>query len=344
LLLLVVALPSLLSPLTGVVADRFDRRAVLAVTELVQGAIAVVIVAWLPSFPMLLVLVYLRSLAATVGEPAGRSAVPMLVDDGALTGANALLGGVREVAQVLGPLFGGVIVAASGVRAGLAVDAVSFFVAAPILFRLPKLVPARAVDAPPAGFGRQSGEGLRYVFHDPVARAAAIGFFLVGFTAADDVALPFLARSLGAGDAGIGLLYAAAAFGLVLGYFWLVRTVSGVSVTTGIVVGAALLGIGNGLTGLAQWMALAVVFQIVRGTGTALYDANVQTLLQRSVAPELLGRVMANVYGAVSVAAAIAVVAGGVLLDATSVRTVLVVAGAIGVAASGAALLLLRDR
>jgi MFS family permease len=346
LLLLVVALPSLLSPLTGVVADRFDRRLVLATTELAQGVIAIVIVVWLPSFVPLLLLVYARALAATIGEPAGRSAVPMLVDGADLTRANALLGGVREVAQVLGPLFGGLIVAAGGVRAGLAVDAASFFVAVPLLLRLPALVARPADDAEPARprIRTQSGEGLRYVVHDPVARAAAIGFFLVGFTAADDVALPFLAHTLGAGDVGIGLLYAAAAFGLVLGYLSLVRSATSQSVTTGLVLGAALLGIGNGLTGLAQWIALAAVFQIVRGTGAALFDANVQTMLQRSVAPELLGRVMANVYGAVNVAAAIAVVLGGLLLDITSARVVLVSAGAVGLAASGAVAVLLRNR
>ena len=346
LLLLVVALPSLLSPLTGVVADRYDRRLVLATTELAQGLIAIVIVAWLPSFGLLLLLVYARAMAATVGEPAGRSAVPSLVDDGDLTRANALLGGVRQVADVLGPLFGGLLVAAGGVRAGLAVDAGSFFIAAPLLLRLPAL-PPRGADA--TGPNRptvrmQSGEGLRYVVHDPVTRAAAVGFFLIGFTAADDVALPFLAHTLGAGDIGVGLLYAAAAFGLVVGYLWLVRSAAGRSVTTSIVLGAALLGIGNGLTGVAQWIALAVVFQIVRGVGAALFDANIQTMLQRSVAPELLGRVMANVYGAVNVAAAIAVVLGGLLLDLTSARVVLVSAGAVGVVASGAVFALLRNR
>jgi MFS family permease len=348
LLLLVVALPSLLSPLTGVVADRYDRRLVLAASEIAQGLIAIVIVVWLPSFELLLLLVYARAMAATIGEPAGRSAVPSLVDDGDLTRANALLGSVRQVADVLGPLFGGFLVAAGGVRAGLAVDAASFFVAAPLLLRLPALAPRGAgadatVPARPT-VRMQSGEGLRYVVHDPVARAAAVGFFFIGFTAADDVALPFLAHTLGAGDIGVGLLYAAAAFGLVLGYLSLVRSAAGRSVTTSIVLGAALLGIGNGLTGIAQWVALAAVFQIVRGIGAALFDANVQTMLQRSVSPELLGRVMANVYGAVNVAAAIAVVLGGLLLDVTSARVVLVSAGAAGVFASVAVYVLLRNR
>src|SRR5690242_6513155 len=87
LLLLVVALPSLFSPLTGVVADRYDRRNVMAACEFLQGVVAVAIVVWLPSFGWLLVLVFARATAATVAEPAGRSAIPMLVPESDLTGA-----------------------------------------------------------------------------------------------------------------------------------------------------------------------------------------------------------------------------------------------------------------
>ncbi|MGH2770928.1 MAG: hypothetical protein ACRDJF_10475 [Actinomycetota bacterium] len=47
-------------------------------------------------------------------------------------------------------------------------------------------------------------EGLRYVAGHRVIRAVAVGFFLVRLSAADDIALPFLARPVGAGEAGIG--------------------------------------------------------------------------------------------------------------------------------------------
>ena len=86
-----------------------------------------------------------------------------------------------------------------------------------------------------------------------------------------------------------------------------------------------------------------MLFQIVRGLGTAAVDTNLQTMLQRSVPADMLGRVFANVYGAVGVSAAISVAIAGPLLDATSPGTVLVLAGiAALVAAVGSALLLRR--
>ena len=57
----------------------------------------------------------------------------------------------------------------------------------------------------------------------------------------------------------------------------------------------------------------------------------------------MLGRVFANVFGAVDIAAAVSVILGGLLLDATSPGTVLVVAGLLSIAASIVAAMLLRD-
>ncbi len=253
-----------------------------------------------------------------------------------------MLGGLRQIADVVGPLLGGVLVATVDVRGALGFDAVSFVVGAILLLRLPALRAAFLDEHKKTGVLRASWSGLRYVVSHPVARAAAIAFFLVGLSAADDVALPFLARDLGAGDVGIGTIYAAGAAGMVVGFALLLRVARSFSPARGFVAGAAIMGLGNGLTGIAPAIALAIGFQLVRGLGTALVENNLQTLLQRSVERRMLGRVFANVYGAVGIAAAVSVILGGVLLDATSPGTVLVVAGLLAIAASIVAAMLLR--
>src|SRR5207249_2632172 len=206
LLLLVVSLPSLLSPLTGVVADRVDKRLTLAAGEVGQALVLGVVVAWLPPLPVLLALLLAKATLAAAADAAGRSAIPTLVGDGDLAAANSLLGSLREAGAVAGPLMGGVVVASAGVRAGLAVDASTFLLSVPLLARIPALPP----DGDPGsqdqadGVAASAWEGLRYTFTDPVTRAVAVGFFFAGLAAADDIALPFLARILGAGERGIG--------------------------------------------------------------------------------------------------------------------------------------------
>jgi MFS family permease len=165
---------------------------------------------------------------------------------------------------------------------------------------------------------------------DRVTRPLTIGFFLVGLGAGDDVALPFLARILGAGERGIGVLYAAVGAGLVLGYVLLAGPGRRLGAAPGLVVGATVAALGNALTGVSPAIVAAVAFQMVRGAGIAAYETMLQTILQRTVPRPLLGRVSANVYGAVNVAACVGLLVAGPLLDATSARAVLVAGGGAG--------------
>ncbi|HEX2046919.1 MAG TPA: MFS transporter [Acidimicrobiales bacterium] len=333
LLLLAASLPRLLSPLAGTVADRFDARLVLAGGELGQGLLLAGAALWLPPLPVLVVLLLAKATIVTVAEPAAITAVPALVPDDDLPGANALLGGLRQAGEVLGPLLGGLVVAGGGVRAGLAVDALTFLVSVPLLARLPGLPPEPTGETAPRLLA-DARAGLAYALRNPVARPLTMGFFLVGLGAGDDVALPFLARDLDAGERGIGVLYAAVGAGLVLGYLVLAGRARRPTPVRGLVAGAAVAAVGNALTGLSPVIVAAVAFQLVRGTGLAAYETMLQTVLQRSVPRHLLGRVSANVYGGVNVAACIGLLVAGPLLDATSARVVLVASGAVGVAAA----------
>ena len=214
----------------------------------------------------------------------------------------------------------------------------------PLLARIPALPPAPAAGGgrPGRGLLGAAVEGVRTTAALPVARAAALGFLLLGLTAADDVALPFLAEDLGAGPAGIGLLYAAVGLGLLAGYAVLARRGGSGAPARAFVRGAAGAGLANLLTGLAPSLAVAVAAQAARGVGIAVLDTHIQTLLQRTVPPAVMGRVFANVYGAADVAAAAALLVGGPLIDATSPRAVLVGVGVVGVAGAAASARLLR--
>jgi MFS family permease len=326
LLLLAASLPRLLSPLAGAVAGRMDQRVLLAGGELGQGILLGVAVIWLPPLPVLLALLLAKATIVTASEPAVTSAVPALVVDDDLLIANTMLGGLRQAGEVVGPLLGGVIVAGAGVRAGLAVDALTFLVSVPLLARMP----AQPAGAPRATVLAEAREGLTYAMRDRVVGPLTLGFFLIGLAAGDDVALPFLARVLGAGERGIGLLYAAVGAGLVLGYLIVAGRARHLVPMTGLVAGAVVAGLGNTLTGMSPVIVGAVAFQLVRGAGIAVYETMLQTLLQRVVPRQLLGRVLTNVYGAVNLGACVGLLGAGPLLDATSPRTVLVVSGAVG--------------
>ena len=163
--------PALFGPLAGTLADRVDRRRVMVGCELVQSALVVVIALWLPSLPLLLVLVGLRAAAAQVFQPASRAAVPALVAGRDLERANAAVGLGTNGGEALGPLLAAVALPVLGVRGVLLVDAATFLVSAALLGFLPAMpgagpgrdrraiVPGRRQDraALPVGPSRRCG-------------------------------------------------------------------------------------------------------------------------------------------------------------------------------------------
>jgi predicted MFS family arabinose efflux permease len=69
----------------------------------------------------------------------------------------------------------------------------------------------------------------------------------------------------------------------------------------------------------------------------------VSACLQRTTPPRLLGRVLANVYGGVGVAAATGYLIGGPIVDATSPRAAFVIVGCGGLAGAAITAVLLRN-
>ncbi|SNX97245.1 Predicted arabinose efflux permease, MFS family [Geodermatophilus sabuli] len=329
--------PALLSPISGAFSDRFDRRHVMVVCELVQAALLVAIAVALPPLPLLLVLVGLRAWAGQVFQPASRASIPALVRGRDLESANSTLGFGANAAEAIGPLLAAAMVPLLGVRGVLLVDAASFLVSALLLVRLPALPPTSEPDGSPAPrLLAQAREGLGYIWSVRSVRIIALGFFaVVAANGIDDVALLVLAtETFGAGESAVGLLLAAVGIGLLIGYALLTWAGTRLPMVALLVSGFAVSSVGNLLTGLAWAVAAAFTVQLLRGIGIAAMDVASNTLLQRLVPDRMLGRVFGNLYGAIGVAAGISYIGGGLLLDATSAPTTFLVAGAAGTLAA----------
>ena len=327
--------PTLLSPLVGVVADRLERRWLLIVCELGQAlAIGTIVIGEPPLVP-LLALVAIQSLVANLFQTAARSAVPDLVADEDFERANALVGGGTYGLEALGPLLAAVLLPFFSPLGLLAIDAVTFLVSPLLLAGLP-LMPSSVRSRQHESVSAAAHAGIRYIWRHRILRPVAIAFVVVvAFNGVDDVVLVFLGRDIfAAGDSEVSLLYAASGIGLLLGFAFILSRATRVPPVTITIAGFVISSAGNLLTGLAPVIAAAFVMQLVRGVGISLMEVGPTTLVQRTVARHLLGRVFANLYGAVGLAAGLSYVVGGLLLDRLSPRTVLVIAGAGGIGAS----------
>lgn len=131
-----------LAPVSGWLADRFDRRVVLIAGNVLEGliTIAMTLAAMKDSVAGLQLLLLLRSAVAAMREPAAGAALPSLVHERELPTANALNATAWSTTFVFGMAAGGIATEIGAVTA-LVIDAATFFVAALVLLSLPRLQP-----------------------------------------------------------------------------------------------------------------------------------------------------------------------------------------------------------
>ena len=113
---------ALLGPVGGAVADRYDRRTVLLVGDLlrcVQMFALAAVVAFDGPVVLVIVLTALASAAGTAERPAAMALLPRLVGEARLGPANALLHTVQDLGLVAGPALGAVLLAVTTADRGL---------------------------------------------------------------------------------------------------------------------------------------------------------------------------------------------------------------------------------
>ena len=283
----------ILSIPAGIVADRFDRRMVLLVTDVARGILMLLLVVAVLVDAPTIVIVGVSILAAcfsTFFGPAIAALLPMLVDESDLGPANSAWATLDNVAFIVGPALAGILIASGGLEIAFALNAVSFAIVAVVLWRLPVPSAARPVvgddevsESPAAGW-RQLVRPLAGPFIlDSTTSIVGGGVGVLTVVIAVDV--------LNAGEAGTGYLNAAIGVGGVVagiaGGVLLARRM-GVPLLLGGLVG----GIGLAWLALAGDLVTAMLAIGVAVAGLLLLDVVNTTLIQRIVPDELRGRAM----------------------------------------------------
>jgi MFS family permease len=211
------------SMISGVVADAWDRRRLMLMTQVAATAVAAALA--LLTFRGLAVVwpIYvLAALGAAVGAfdmPARAALVPSLVPREHLPNAISLNTIMFQTASVAGPSLGGLLIAAAGVGWVYLANALSFgaVIAALLLMRdVPVRQPSEGGSRDDVSL-RAAVEGLRFVFHSPLIRSTMLLDFLATFFSSATALLPIFAQDiLRVGAKGYGWLYAAPAAGALV--------------------------------------------------------------------------------------------------------------------------------
>ncbi len=227
------ALPFFLLALpAGSIGDIFDRRKLILSTEtwmlLIAVLLTVATVAGAMTPWLLLLLTFGLSIGDAVESPTWAAIFPELVSKEELPAALALSGIEFNLARAVGPGLGGFVVAAVGVGAAFAFNALSFLGVIAVIARWKR--PVRKSMLPAETFRGATSAAIRYVRYSPairtlLVRAAVLIFFISSFWAL----LPTAARELSKSPIAYGFLLGFFGLGAVLGALVLQRTRSKLS-------------------------------------------------------------------------------------------------------------------
>ena len=215
------------SLLSGVVADAVDRRKLMLVTQtgmlLAAAGLAFLEFHGMRALWPVYLLAAVGSAFGSFDGPARQSLVPNLVPREHLANAISLNSVMFQAAAVIGPALAGGVIATLGVGWAYAFNAASFVcvIAALLLMRD---IPARPAGTRGSISVAAAGEGLRFVFANPLIRSTMLLDFAATFFASATALLPIFAQDiLHVGAHGYGWLSAAPSVGAVLTSILLVR-------------------------------------------------------------------------------------------------------------------------
>jgi predicted MFS family arabinose efflux permease len=308
-ILIIKLLPAFFAgPLAGVVADRFNRKTIMIVADVLRGILALgfLLVQRPDQVWMVYAIAAMEAVLSTFFEPAESAAVPTIVSRDELLSANALSGASWSVTLAFGAALGGVVTAAFGRNTAFVIDALTFFISALYILavRFPSLSRERERTEKRLSLADATGitdfiEGARYLRSNlPVMALLLVksgwglgGGVLLLLTVFGKQEFP-LGRD---GSTSIGLLYAARGFGALIGPVIARWITSGLPRTMrqSISVAFFVSAIFYLLFAHARSLPMALFFVIGAHAGGSIQWVFSTTLLQMSVPNRFLGRVFA---------------------------------------------------
>jgi MFS transporter, NRE family, putaive nickel resistance protein len=283
----------LLSPLAGVLADRLERRTILAGTHfgraVVIGMMPLVTEVW-----QLYGLMFALNALTAFFTPTNQATVPLVVGRDEAGKAFALSSATTELLGIVGPGLAGVLAALVGGRTLFVLDAASFALAGLLILTLPSLKAAQGAGIQ-ASTWRDIRDGTARLWRDPPVRFALL-MELVASIAGALILVVTVVRvqgGLNLGEAEYGWVMALYGLGATLASFIVGAAGKRIPRTTFILIGALLTSLAV-LPGDIVSRAPLMALWLVAGVGQNWVNLPTETLLAERTEEHAHGRV----YGA----------------------------------------------
>jgi MFS family permease len=306
-MLITFGLGSVLGPVGGMLADRYDRKRLMIGAELAGAACFAVLPVW-HTPPAMLGVAVLATFAGLVFGPAANAAIPNLAGEQDLAWANSQVALGGTLGKTVGRCGAGALVALLGFQAVFALDAVSFLCSAACIVSARGSFQSARAAAPGARRRKVWTLALRNPMLRPLVVCSMVATFVTSFSMTAETVLVF---RYDAGPLGLGLLAAAWALGMVAGSWYSGRALHADNEPTGLFAGRLVMGAGLGAVGAMPvfWPVLACY--AVGGAAGGFLLVATQSMMQRFTDDALRGRVLAAADSLRNAAFGVGVVCAG---------------------------------
>jgi MFS family permease len=321
------------SPFAAVLADRYERRAVMVASDLLRAALiagaAAAVLADASAYVVYL-LAALVSIAGTPFRPAEAALTPELVrTPEELGAANVVASAIESTGIFVGPALGGLLVALTSVSTAFLVTAGGVVLSAVLIVRIRVAAEPEGDDESVGAIREELLEGFRAIFQ---SRGVAL---LVGLFAAQTfvdgllgVLIAVVAFDyLSGGASTVGWLNAASGVGGLVGAGLAGILVGRGKLASDFGLGVVLFGVPLALVATWQSEGLALVLLAGVGIGNTLADVSGMTLLQRVTPPAVIGRVFGVLESILLLTVALGAAVAPALVSAFGTRGALVISG-----------------
>ncbi len=318
--------PFLVSPVAGVVADRYNRRAIIISTDLLRcGIVLAFLLVREPQHVWLIyVLTALQSASQGFYFPAWNALLPDITRKEELGIANALSSATWSVMLAFGSALGGFVAGVIGVYPAFVIDALTFLLSALILLRMPyRSSLSRGDDQSILAGLRQYIDGLSYLRRhidtfSIAIQKAVLGFFIIGFFQVAQVTIAEKHFPIGEGGSiSMGLIYVMSGIGSGLGPILGRHWARDRDRRLRLAIAFGYLCSAGGFLICSSLISLPVVLlgSLLRGVGGGLVWVLGTQLLLQIVPNAVRGRVFSTEFALYTLFAAVSSGTTGILID-----------------------------
>jgi len=339
------------SSIAGVVADRWDRRRIMILSDLIRGIILLVlllsIIAGIFNIFLIYGATFVLTAVSSFFSPAYQSIIPNLLQKDELVTGRSFSASSSSLLQAISTAFSGVLIALVGVQAAILLNSLSFFFSAVMVMFInvsPSTQQITEVKLTFAAFLQDAISGWLYLRSVPVLISLFVLFTFADFGAAFTwpVHAVFAEKALRGGSELYGYLSTASLLGGFVGGYFVGRYNNWFNRRPGqsFALAAFFWGCLSIAFSQSSYIPLALGLRFLIGWSLSMIHVPIAALLDTTTNDEFRGRVWATIGIGSMVSGAIATFLSGIVADQYSPRVSYLIAGLILVLASTLSILL----